>query len=386
MYILPELIQELVPFLDILKTVKIVEEKDQSSTNFDRIKGRLIDEMIIKHFNFIVDKSHFVLPKYLIDASKLVESENCWKPFYKVFFLCLTYESYFNTKSILEDIGNIGIQIKYLYFSVNSIEELDCLTNPEYFSKGLSELEICFKDTIPLSDIFFYNINRIKLKKISFEFDDEVNGSFDIIKILKNTQRNIELNLRHVSISNPCTLCFTNVPIKIIQSNCEDLLFVVCEQFICLIEIYELFENFWFSSINIDSLQSNWETFIHVKISKEYKFNWYKLLNESEVFKTYKTKFPDHSPMSECKLIIPMKYLYSAYYDRDTIHSLLSHKDKLKFMNEISKAQKISCSISYCSELQYLSEWASIFPKTCRYSIVEYLKPDSMCEFESYIK
>ena len=94
-------------------------------------------------------------------------------------------QSFSNTKSILEDIGNIGIQINYLYFSVQNIEELDCLTKPEHFSKGLWNLGICLKDTIPLSDTFFDNINRIKLKEISFEFDDEVTGSFDIIRILK---------------------------------------------------------------------------------------------------------------------------------------------------------------------------------------------------------
>ena len=102
--------------------------------------------------------------------------------------------------------------------------------------------------------------------------------------------------------------------------------------------------------------------------------------------KKYKTKFPDHSPKSECELIIPMKYLYSVYYDNDNIHSLISHKVRFEFMNEISKAQKISCPISYYHDLQYLSEWVSLFPQKCTYSIVEYFCPESMCEFESYIK
>ena len=122
------------------------------------------------------------------------------------------------------------------------------------------------------------------------------------------------------------------------------------------------------------------------KHPKKYIFDCCKLLDEFDVVKAYKTKFPDHSPMSECELIIPMKYLYSADYGRKNIHSLLSHKDKLEFMNEISKAQNISCSISCCSELQYLNEWVSLFPQKCRYSFVEYFSPENMCEFESYIK
>ena len=194
-------------------------------------------------------------------------------------------QSFSNTKSILEDIGNIGMQINYLYFSVDSIEELDCLTKPEHFSKGLSNLEICFKDTIPLFDTFFDNINRIKMKEISFEFDDEVTGSFDIIRILKNAPQNIGLNLNYGHTTNTCSLSFTNVPIKIVQSNWEDPLFVECKNFTCYIEIDLFFDNFWFSSTDLESVKHSRETFIHVKMSKEYKFNCSKLLDESEIIK-----------------------------------------------------------------------------------------------------
>ena len=121
-------------------------------------------------------------------------------------------------------------------------------------------------------------------------------------------------------------------------------------------------------------------------MAREYNINWYKLLDESEVTKTYKTKFPDHTPMSECELIIPMKYLYTAHYGHDNIHSLISHKDRLEFMNEISKAQNISCSINYYSELQYLNEWVSLFPQKCIFLFLENSKPDNWDKFESYIK
>ena len=90
--------------------------------------------------------------------------------------------------------------------------------------------------------------------------------------------------------------------------------------------------------------------------------------------------------MSECELIIPMKYLSSVYYQSQSILSLISHKDKLEFMNEISKAQKIKCEIGYCSVLQYLSEWVSLFPQRCRYSIYEYSKPSNCDKFETLIK
>ena len=385
--ILPVLIQKLIPYFDILKSVKAINECEWTIADSDFNSCSIIDKFVIHNCDdFIVDKSHFILPQYLIDASKLVESENCWKLFYKIDFLYLTYESFSNTKSILEDIGNIGMQINYLDFSVRSIEELDWLTKPEYFSKGLLRLEICFNDTIPLSDIFFDNINQIKFKEISFKFAYRVTGSFDIIRILKNAPQNIKLNLNYGYTTNKCTLSFKNVPIKIVQSNLEDPLFVECKNFTCYVEINKLFESFRFNSIDSETNQSSRETFIHVKMPNKYKFNCYKLLNESEVFKTYKTKFPDHNSMSECEFIIPMKYLYSAHYGRKSIHSLISHKDRLEFMNEISRVQKISCSISYYSELKYLSEWASLFPQKCTYSIVDYSKPNNWGKFDSYIK
>ena len=65
--------------------------------------------------------------------------------------------------------------------------------------------------------------------------------------------------------------------------------------------------------------------------------------------KKYKTRFPDHSPMSECEFIIPMKYLYFVYYG-SSVYSLITHKYKLELMNQISKAKKIWFSISYYSE------------------------------------
>ena len=90
--------------------------------------------------------------------------------------------------------------------------------------------------------------------------------------------------------------------------------------------------------------------------------------------------------MSKWEFIIPMKYLSSVDYRSKSILSLISHEDKLKFMNEISKAQKIECAIDYCSGLQYLSEWVSLFPSKCRYSITEFSKPDNCDQFETLIK
>ena len=224
------------------------------------------------------------------------------------------------------------------------------------------------------------------MKTISFEFDYGVTGSFDIIRILKNVPQSIELNMKHMSVLYSCSLNFTNVLIKIIQSDCEDPLFVKWNAFTCYVEIDQLDKNFWFSSIGSETTKDTSETFIHLKYSKEYNFDCHKLIDEPEIMKTYKIKFPNYHSMSECELIIPMKYLYLVNYRSKSIPCLISHEDKLEFIKEISKAQKIECEIGYCSGLQYLNEWASLFPQSCWFSIYEYSKPSNCDEFETLIK
>ena len=387
LFIRPDLINELVPDVDILNSIKLTDENNWTNTESDWNSCSIIDKFVIKDFDdFIIDETHFILPQYFIDASKLFESELCWKPFYKLFSLYLTFYSHFQAMSILEDIGNIEMKIHFVNIRASNKEELEDLTNPKYFHNGLSGLDITLKDPIMLTNIFFNNINWIGLKAINFEFDYEVTGCFDIIRILKNVTQNIELDLRHEFVFDSCSLCFKNVPIKITQSNCEDPLFVKWNAFTCYVEIDQLDKNFWFSWADSKTTKDTSETFIHLKYSKEYNFDCCKLIDESEIMKTYNIKFPNHHSMSECELIIPMKYLSSVYYQSKSILSLISHKDKLEFMNEISKAQKIKCEIRYCSELQYLNEWVSLFPHKCRYSIYEYYKPDNRDEFETLIK
>ena len=110
------------------------------------------------------------------------------------------------------------------------------------------------------------------------------------------------------------------------------------------------------------------------------------MLSESEIVKTYKIKFPDHNPMSEWEFIIPMKYLYSANFGHNNILSLNSYKDKLEFMDQISKAQKVSCSVRFCSEFKYLTECITLFPQKCCYSIAEYSNRNNWVKLKEYIK
>ena len=220
----PEFIEELVPYFEILESIKLVDKNNRTNpdSNFDSC---IINKFTLQNCDFIVNDKHFVLPKYLIDTSKLAESKSCWKPFYKINYLYLG-TSFSQTMSILEDIKNIGMQISFLTLNVSNKEELEGLTNPEYLSNTVSELRILFKDTINLTDTFFENINQIRFNDIEFSFDYGINGSFDIIKIFKNIQQNIKINLNYKNSISICTLYFAKVPIKIVQSNCEDPLYI----------------------------------------------------------------------------------------------------------------------------------------------------------------
>ena len=134
LYIQPELINELAPDLDILNSIKLADENNWTSTESDWNSCSIIDKFVIKDFkDFIVDQTHFILPQYFIDASKLFESETCWKPFNKLFFLYLISNSYSQAMSILEDIGNIGMQIKFVKIRPSNKEELEDLTNSKIF-------------------------------------------------------------------------------------------------------------------------------------------------------------------------------------------------------------------------------------------------------------
>ena len=152
LYIRPDLIKELFPDHDILNSIKLTDENNWTSTESDWNSCSIIDKFMIQDFkDFIVDKTHFILPQYFIDASKLFESELCWNPFYKLFFLHLAYYSYSQAMSILEDIGNIGMKIHFVNIRPSNKEELEDQTNPKYFNKGLSNLDITLKGTIMLT-------------------------------------------------------------------------------------------------------------------------------------------------------------------------------------------------------------------------------------------
>ena len=128
LYIQLDQIEKLVPHFDILKSIKVIDNNDWVNPYSESNSYSIIDMFVLQDSYSIIADAHLVLPQYLIEASKLAESESNWKPFYKIFNLYFTYKSYSEAMSILEDIGNFRIKITALFLSASNIEELENLT------------------------------------------------------------------------------------------------------------------------------------------------------------------------------------------------------------------------------------------------------------------
>ena len=71
-----------------------------------------------------------------------------------------------------------------LYTTQNS-EELEALTNPEFYKKGVNYIVITIEELMPISKKFFENIDHIKPKSVLFHFSKEANKLYGYIKLLQ---------------------------------------------------------------------------------------------------------------------------------------------------------------------------------------------------------
>ena len=58
-YFRPEFIKELVPYIGIIKSIKLGDEKGWISTDFDSNSSSIINKFMLQNFDFIVDDMHF---------------------------------------------------------------------------------------------------------------------------------------------------------------------------------------------------------------------------------------------------------------------------------------------------------------------------------------
>ena len=154
-----------------------------------------------------------------------------------------------------------------------------------------------------LSDNFFNNINKINPKALTLQFRYGLTGVFDIIKAITIVNKDVKLIFEHSLALNQCQLIFANAPIKIIQSNYEEPIYLLCENFTCYLELNKYENHYWFTSNTTDENCEN-ETYIHISSSKEYCFENFILINDEEENKKINRYFYTDLSISEKELEI----------------------------------------------------------------------------------
>ena len=96
---------------------------------------------------------------------------------------------------------------------------------------------------------------------MTLQFRYGLTGIFDIIKVISNVKQDVKLSFEHSLALNECQLIFNNAPIKIIQSNCEEPIYLRWVNFTWYLELNEYNNHYWFTT-NITDENKEGETYI----------------------------------------------------------------------------------------------------------------------------
>ena len=90
--------------------------------------------------------------------------------FKRVFYINLSYTSFGNSMSVLEDIKTLQLKLNWFSIWSKSLEESELVSSSEYYKSGVGSFSYIFQEYHELSDKFFENINKINPKALSLEF------------------------------------------------------------------------------------------------------------------------------------------------------------------------------------------------------------------------
>ena len=279
------------PYVESFKTIKLLNYYFRNEEKHENKISTLFDKLLFDNEDsFIVDETKFCLPK--LKKVPIEQTNNTSDLIQNISFLSLEYFEFAQWISILDDFGKLSLYIYYILLSGNSSEELESFMNPNYYPKGVNTLSYSFKTSHDISDKTFENINKINPSDLIFTVKIGVNMSHDYIKLLSKTTNAESMQIMYKYILNSCSLQFSNVPIKIAQSNYEDPLYLMWEEFDWKIEVNEYNQNFWFNYWELND-KSNKFCFIHIKYTKDCSFKNYKVINNEEEIKSI---FKDYPP------------------------------------------------------------------------------------------
>ena len=228
-----------------------------------------------------------------------------------------------------------------------------------------------FKKNHELSDKFFENINEINLKTLNFKIWNGIIGKFDYIRIMKNIKNGVNLYFWKCSDYDTWVLEFKNVPI-LIKSNRQESIFVKWKSFIWIVSINKISNDFCFSKRETGAIHND-RRFLYIINSDECNFENWEKVSDKEV-KILNDEFSSDSIISnnDHEFIIPMRCLNYVDISNEQISKIMEHDDKIIFIKELCEAPKFNCSLNFSTDLNYLNQYADLFPLKCSYLFWEY--------------
>ena len=159
-YLRIDLIDIIYPCLEDLKAIKLLKDR-----NFEMINevvdenSWLIDVIILtSNKNFKLGEKEVTFPHYL--NKEYNELNPIFEPFKRVFILFLNYFEYDTIISTLNDIEKLSLRVDHIYLWGKSSEELENLTNPMYFKKGVESISYWFKVAHHMTDTHQFQVEN----------------------------------------------------------------------------------------------------------------------------------------------------------------------------------------------------------------------------------
>ena len=250
----------------------------------------------------------------------------------------------------LEGAKELELSFKKISFYPDSIEEIEQITNPEYFMKGVNAIDLYLNNSVILNDTFFNNINDIRPHSILFKFDEETEEEFELVKILTKIKNCKSLQVFKYIFSDKWSLSFKDTPI-LVKSNKFDPIFVEWKNFNCEIVMSQLNQQFWFTKD---------KSFMHIVESFDFKLNDFQAwsIEENKLFKNiFSTQLSKSN--DEQELIIPMSYLNSVNIndDAESDNNNIFNKE---FIKKIWNSPKITYEIHFSKFLRNINQFCSL--------------------------
>ena len=327
----------------------------------------LLDKILLNFYLSFFQKKP--LPHFIDkdeDRTKLNPIFDSFKTFSWLTLLDIDFKS---SIEYLTDVRDLEIQTKNVYLDPKTSEELEALTNPDFYLKGIDCVFLRFKESLSLTNKFFQNIREINPNRLKIMFN-KLEDETDYISILTKVKWCNEVQLINNTLDGEWMLCFSDVFI-LVKLNNQDPVFVKCSKFSCYVEMWKINEDFWVSKGNSTDINNENQSYLHILRLSKYEFTDHKQVYEKEEIAKLRNKFS--SCLSEFKdqweFIIPIWCLESIDFEEKEALCLVKNEQERTFMKEIQDVKTSSWSIEFAKFLQHIiKSIPMLYSPSCVYS------------------